>query len=296
MPWILALAARAQEPPAPPAPSLEEQYPVSFPGQCRPGQANFDLEVMYSEGRYKEGLAACEQRLATAPSAELYWMKARFLYEVGEQFERDDPSVDKDAHYQKMLDAADDGLALSPGDPHLRFARGIAMGRLGTTRGVLRSLFMAKDIESDWLAVATHPSYQYASIGGLELLPCDGYHALGIYYRLVPDWWIVQVLAGTRGDLQKSLSFHQKAVACKPDEPANWLELGVTQLCLGQRGDEAMLAAGRVSLKKAQGLSADSVRRRIDVRNAGRLLADESMACEYSRDGQQDLDEQNLEK
>lgn len=288
----------ADEPAAEPEPpSLAEQYPVEFPGQCTPDGDNFDLEILYYESRYQEGLALAEKRLAEAPTAQLYWMKARFLYEIGEQFERDDPSIDKEAHYQKMLDASDAGLALAPGDLHLRFARGIAMGRLGTTRGVLRSLFMAKDVESDWLAVANSKTWTYSSIGGRELLPCDAQHAIGIYYRLVPDWWIIQVLAGTRGDLHKSVNWHTKAVSCKSNEPANWLELGVTQLCLGQREkDEAMLEAGRASLRKAQSLHAENPRMKIDVRNAGRVLADESMACEYSRDGQQDLDESKLKK
>lgn len=303
---LLALtAAFAQESPPDPVPSGVEEapaegtaaatYPMLFPYQCKEGEPNYDLEVMYFEQDYRAGLAEADSRLASAPTAQLYWMKARFLFEIGELFERDDPSIDKEAHYQKMLDAADAGLRLAPGDPHLRFARGIANGRLGTTRGILSSLFLADDVEDDWLAVAKSSTFQYSSIGGRELLPCDAYHALGIYYRLVPDWWIVQALAGTRGDLNKSLSWHQKAVQCKSKEVVNWLELGVTQLCLGQKqGDESMLQAGRDSLRKAQGLPAESARAKIDVRNAGRVLADESMACEYSRDGQQDLDENKL--
>lgn len=289
---LLALAAFAQETPAEPA---AETYPLLYPYQCKEGEPNYDIEVDYYTGNYKVGLAKVDERLASSPSAQLYWMKARFLFEMGELFERDDPTMNKEAYYQKMLDVTEQGLAVAPGDLHLRFARGIAMGRLGTTRGVLSSLFMADDIESDWLAVAKSTSFQYASIGGAEHLPCDAYHALGIFYRLVPDWWIVQALAGTRGDLNKSLTWHQKAVQCKGSVPTNWLELGVTQLCLGQdTGDEAMLEAGRASLRKAQALGADSPRMKIDVRNAGRVLADESMACEYSRDGQQDLDESKL--
>ncbi len=272
-------------------------WPLLYPFQCKEGEPNFDLEVMYYEGKARDGLAEVDRRLAAAPTSQLYWMKARFLYEIGELVERTDESMDKEAHYQKMLDTTEKGLALAPGDLHLRFARGIAMGRLGTTRGILSSLFMADDVEADWLAVANSTTWQYASLGGREVLPCDAWHALGIFYRLVPDWWIVQALAGTRGDLEKSLSYHTKATTCKPAEAANWLERGVTELCLGQRDDDAaMLAAGRASLKKAQSLPAETGRAKIDVRNAGRVLADESLACEYSRDGQQDLDESKLKQ
>lgn len=280
--------------PAPAAPAAEV-YPIAFEGQCTPDDPHFDLEVLFHEGRYDEGLALARKRLAEKADKDLYWMAARFMFEVGERFQRDDGSVDKEAWYREMLDLCEAGLAMAPGDPHLRFARGVAMGRLGTTRGVLSSLFMAKDVESDWLAVAHHPTFRYASIGGEEELPCDAYHALGIYYRLVPDWWIVQVLAGTRGDLEQSLAWHRKAVDCGPDNVQNWKELGVTELCIGQKkGDEAMLAAGKASLQKVTTLRADTARSKVDVRHAQMLLRDPSLACEYSRDGQQDLDEDKL--
>lgn len=282
---------------APAEPTLAEKYPIEFPGQCSPEDRHFDIEILYYEGRFDEGLAEVERRLAADPSdKDLYWMKARFIFEIGERFDRKDTSIDKVAYYEGMLATVEKGLALAPGDPHLRFARGIAMGRLGTTRGILSSLFMAKTVEQDWLSVAEHPTFRYASLGGHELLPCDAYHSLGIYYRLVPDWWIVQVLAGTRGDLNKALSWNQKSVKCKPDEVQNWKELGATQLCLGTRGDAAMLEAGKASLRHALTLKAHNERARIDLDHCRKMIDDPSLACEYSRDGQQDLDESKLQK
>lgn len=273
----------------------EGEYPVLYPGQCTPDQPHFDLEVMYHEGRHQDGIEACDTRIAEAPNKDLYWLKARFMYEVGERFQRTDTTIDKEAFYQQMLDTVEQGLELAPNDPHLRFARGVAMGRLGTTRGVLSSLFMAKDVERDWLAVASS-DWRYASLGGHEVLPCDAYHALGIYYRLVPDWWIVQVLAGTRGDLDKSLAFNEKSIACKPKEIQNWKELAATQLCIGtKRGDEDMIAEGKRSAEKAAALKATTDKQRTDQKHALMLRDDPSLACEYSRDGQQDLDQKKLE-
>ena len=281
----------------PPAPEPATEWPVLFPGQCTPDDPHFDLELLYYEGKNAEGLAKADELLKTAPDKDLYWLKARFMYEIGERFQRTDASIDKEAHYQAMLDTAEAGLKLDPKEPHLLFARGVAMGRLGTTRGVLSSLFMAKSIETDWLAVAQNPTWKYSSLGGVEMLPCDAYHALGIYYRLVPDWWIVQVLSGTRGDLDKSLAWNEKAARCKPNEVENWKESGATQLCIGQkRNDPAMTAAGIASLKKCQSLPAPRERQKIDVKHCGNLIADPSLACEYSRDGQQDLDENKLKQ
>ena len=110
---------------------------------------------------------------------------------------------------------------------------------------------MAKDVERDWLAVANQSTWHYSSLDGAEMLPCDVYHGLGIFYRLVPDWWIVQVLAGTRGNLQESLRFNRLSTECKPKEIQNWKELAATQYCLYTKNDDpAMRAAGDRSVAR----------------------------------------------
>jgi hypothetical protein len=128
------------------------------------------------------------------------------------------------------------------------------------------------------------------------MLPCDTFHALGIYYRLVPDAWIVQAIAGTKGDLNKSMTYNLKSTQCKPDEIENWKELGATELCIGEkRNDTAMVAQGVKALQKALTLPTPTDRNKIDRKHVQMLLDDHSLACGYSRDGQQDLDEKKLQ-
>jgi hypothetical protein len=251
---------------------------------------------MYAAKQYREGLTTTRQRIASTPDdADLYWLAARFIYEVGELSDRDS-DVDKLGLYTEMLALCEKGLKVSPGNPHLLFARGIANGRIGTTRGVLASLFLAKSIETDWLAVTTS-DYVYSSIENAEMMPCDTYQALGIFYRLVPDWWIVQVLAGTRGDLDKSLELLEKADTCGPNRMGVVKELAVTQLCIGtKRNDDAMLAKGKANVRRYMSLPAVNDKRRIDHKHGQMLLDDPDMACEYSRDGQQDMDKAKLDK
>ena len=268
-----------------------------LPGQVDASSPHYELEVAYGEAKSLSAFQQLEQRidglLAEAKGdADLYWMKARAMFEQGELIDRD-AGVDMVAHYQEMADAADTGLELRPNDPHLRFARGIALARLGTTKGVLSSLFLARDVEADWL-VATQCSY--ASVGQDEVLPNDAYQALGVFYRLVPDWWIVQVIAGTRGDLDKSLEMHEKATAGRPSIDS-LKELGVTELCIAEtRDDEAMRARAMKTFARALSMPAQTEKNRIDHDHIGKLEADPSMACEYSRDGQQDLDKKKLAK
>jgi len=136
----------------------------------------------------------------------------------------------------------------------------------------------------------------YSSIGGEEQLPCDIYHGLGIFYRLVPDSFIVKLLAGTKGDLKKSLDYHMKSNTTCPGRISPNKELAATQICLGLRSrDEALILEGKASLERVLTIEATSDKDRLDHRHVTLMLEDPKMACGYSRDGQQDLDTDPLE-
>jgi len=156
---------------------------------------------------------------------------------------------------------------------------------------------MAQDIENDWLAAA-NSGYKYSAPNGKEMMPCDVYQALGIFYRLVPESWIVGLIAGTRGDLDKSVQYTKQANSCGGGKIIRQLkEYGVSQICYGQRrGDDASVAAGIKTLEKMVKQTPRSATEKIDVKHGATLIADPDLACEYSRDGQQDLDESKLEK
>lgn len=276
-------------------PSVADDRPG--PGDVHPGMPHYDLEVLYGEAKITEGLALARKKLAGNPGdPQLYRHVVRFLFETGELVQRDDKSMDKVALYKEMYDLTNKALELDPGNAHLLFNRGIALGRLSTTRGVLSSLMNLKGVEDDWLAAAAAP-YRYQALEGAEELPCDTYLTLGIFYRLVPDWWIVGVLAGTRGDLDKSLAWHEKANACRPNRIRSLKELGVTQLCIGvTREQPAMIERGRATLTHMRTLPKAHTHSEIDKEHALTLIKNPELACEYSRDGQQELDREKLEQ
>jgi hypothetical protein len=269
---------------------------VDYPGVVTPDDKWWELEVLYDQGEIEKGLARTKEFRQQFPDdPDLIWHQIRFMFEIGELVPRNSKTFDKIAWYQEMIALANRGLEIAPGQGHLLFARGIAVGRLGTTKGVLASLGTVKAIEADWQATAAS-GYKYSSIGGQEVLPCDAWLTLGIFYRLVPDWWIVQVMAGIRGDLHKSLEYAEKADQCTPNRIISTKELGVTQLCLGQKThDPAMQALGMNTL--ARGLSIPTFNDKtdaVDIEHIKLLLAQPDLACAYSRDGQQDLDRAKL--
>jgi len=289
-------APEPSETPAEPSTPAVPSYP-DLPGTPSTDSPHFDLEVLYYQQEYDKGLAIARERIAANPQDPApYWMLGRFLFEMSETYRKDDTSVNKMAVYTEMRDAAETALKVDPENTHALFARGIANARLGTTRGVLASLWSAKGIERDWMQVANDPK-RYSSLGGNEMLPCDANLALGIFYRLVPDWFIVQVLAGTRGDLDKSLMYLQRAVDVCPGRIGPTKELGVTQLCIGERrADDGMTAAGKATLQEVLRLTPQNDTDELDLKHSQMLLGAPGLSCEYSRDGQQDLDRSELEQ
>lgn len=262
-----------------------------------PTDPHYDLEVLYHDRDFDTGLKLAKEQLAAHPDdTDLYWHVVRFMFEMGEKIPRTDKSFDKLAWYQEMIDLSNAGLAKKPGDPHLLFARGLSLGRYGTTRGVLSSLFLVDDVESDWLA-AVNSGYSYRSLGNEEVMPCDVEDGLGIFYRLVPDSWIVEKLTGTKGDLAKSVDWLKKSDACMPGRIPVVKELGVAEICYGQRhDDEASVHQGMATLARAAGMAPSGPNDKVDLGHIAMLLGDPSQACAYSRDGQQDLDEKRLAK
>ena len=265
------------------------------PGLVTESSPHYDLEVLYDQGRMDEGLERAQAQLAQHPEdVDLYWHTARFMFEVGERFDRTDKSIDKVAWYENMVHIFERGLRRDPTNAHLLFGLGIAKGRLGTTKGVLASLFMAKDVEAAWLKTVSS-SYRYSSIRGQEQLPCDAYLCLGIFYRLVPDSFIVELIGGTRGSLSKSISNLERSDRCGPGRIGTLKELGISQLCKGEKSkDDALVVAGRSTLLRARALPPEGDTDVTDIRHIDMLLANPKLACGYSRDGQQDLDEEKL--
>jgi Flp pilus assembly protein TadD len=249
------------------------------------------LEAHYANDRHDEGLREAKALLTAHPDdVELLALYARFLYEEGERHKRDG-AFDKRGLYKEMVRALSRARALAPTDARVGWGLGIAKARLGTTQGVLSSLSMAKEIESLWLEAA-RSDVRYVSLNGEEKLPCDAFLTLGVFYRLIPDWWIVEVVAGTRGDVDKALTWLRKANQCAPEAVRTHKELGVGLLCAAERkGDPALVEEARQAFGKGLAIAPRFHTERIDHQDMRRLIATTKGACGYSRDGQQTLDE-----
>jgi hypothetical protein len=255
-----------------------------------PADKHYDIELAYHEGRYGEGLAIARSRLGPNPEdTDLYWMTVRFMYQLGEA-RRDAAQKEKLAWYNEMVRVAREGLRRKPDDPHLEFALGISLARLGTTRGVLSSLKFAAEVQQAWTHAAAS-DLRYSSLGGEEIVPCHVQLSLGVFYRLIPDSAVVQLLSGVRGDLDASIRYLESSNQCAPDQVGTLKELGAAYACKASRtGDAAWTDKANAVWTQATSVPSTRPTDPIDRDHIARLQRQPDLACSYSRDKQQELD------
>ncbi len=230
--------------------------------------------------------------------AEIYWRLARNIYDRIESLPRAErpPKPERIRQYEKMIQLTDKCIELDPNDGNCWLWKGIGLGRRGTTKGILNSLADIDELEKYWKkAEELKPTYR-AEDGSANALG-DIYNALGQFYRVVPDWWIIKVLFGTRGDISKSVEYQRKAVALESERIEYNKELGVSLICYGQKKkDPKAIEEGKKYLKKVLELPVHKPSDRVDKKHSKILLENPDLACTYSRDAQQVVSKEEFEK
>ena len=115
--------------------------------------------------------------------------------------------------------------------------------------------------------------------------------AASAFYRVVPDWPLVDLAIGVRGNKERALDYIERAVAISPMRIDYQVEHGVVLTCIGvERGDAAVLARGTRGAPARAHDAAPARHGRASIRRMRRLLLERpELACGYSRDGFIDL-------
>ena len=256
-------------------------------------------EKLWMGCKYDDSDKAIDQALAKCPKlGELYWRKARNLYDRVESLPRD-KRPDKQASiniYNQIISLSEKCISLSPNDGLCYHWKGVGLGRRGSTKGVLNSLGDLRELENTYeKAESLHPTYRAEN--GVGDAMGDIYTARGQIYRVVPDWFILKTLFGARGDIAKSVDYQRKAVKQVPQRIEYNKELGVSLICYGQKEkDPKAIAEGKEYLKKIANLPVLKESDKVDKEHALQLLKDPDLACGYSRDAQQVQSKEEFEK
>ncbi len=253
-----------------------------------------ESEKLWADNQFDESDKRLDEVMKSCPKlAEPYWRKGRNIYERLESFDRDQKPEKKELIrlYMEVETFADKCTELDKKDGHCWLWKGVGIGRRGTTQGVLKSLFMASDVEDAWVK-ADSLGLTYRSEDGTSNAKCGVSYALGMFYRVVPEWlchFPLKQIVGTCGDLKKSIEYQRSAIACDPNAIDINKELAVSLLCHGQKYNQPEeIEEAKKILVDLQSLPETRVFDKIDKEHARMLLADISLACGYQRDKQQE--------
>jgi len=261
-----------------------------------------EAEQLWDDHQFNESDKRLDEAIKLCPKlAEAYWRRGRNIYDRLEAIPRDQ-KPEKDElirQYTELESYADKCIESDENNANCWLWKGVGIGRRGTTQGVLKSLFMASDVENAWLK-ADDLGLTYRSKGDKKISKCGNSYALGMFYRVVPEWLCLfpfKQIVGTCGDLNKSVQWQRKALACRPETIEYNKELAVSLLCHGQKYDKPEeIEEAKKLLISLQSLPEIMPFDKIDKEHAKMLLADTSIACGYQRDKQQEQSQEAYEK
>jgi tetratricopeptide (TPR) repeat protein len=249
----------------------------------------------YYLGKYEfvKSLKACELALKFKPEDSLvHALMCLNYYEIAEQLnvKISEEKALKKRTYDQMAKIAEAGIKHAPHRGECYFMRGLAHARLSTTNGIIYSLFMAKGIEQDWLKSLQYPC-EYTTPNG-ENLFASSHLALGSYYRLCPAFFLLTLIFGISGDLDKSVDYCKKAFQLDPTRIEIAKEYGISLITRGlNKKDDNDIEKGRELLNMVFSLPYRLKTDPVDVAHSKMLLNDISLCPGYSRDQQQDISE-----
>jgi hypothetical protein len=230
-----------------------------------------------------------EAAVGTPRRAEAFWKVARNLWRHAESLPIDSKQ-ERLVFFERANTWATRGLKVDPDCAECMLWKFSAMGRIGTTRGVLSSLRSAPEMR-DLLVrgIELQPTHQddltNSTLGNL-------YYAGAVFYRIVPDWALLGWTLGVKGDLDTSLEMIEHAVAISDTRIDYQVEKGAILLCMAdKRSSEDASGRGRGVLNRALTLEQRIGTDAIDIEHARVLLREPENACGYSRDGWIEVDD-----
>ena len=250
-----------------------------------------------SRSRLERHIEIIEKTLQKHPKwVDGLWILACETFQLGSSYTKEEEQPFGREILLKGQKATEACLSLDPENPICKFFLASAMAKIGTIDGVLASISAAERVKDLWQDVTKSP-YNIQFTPAISMQGAVRY-ALGIFYRLVPDYVALEWMYGVKGDLEKSVSFHQKSLAIDdPRLPCSNLMLGAALLCLSEtQMDDGMEEQGEKT--RADGLSyleiaqksegSFSVNSAMCKKDALMLMQRPQDACSYSMAGQQE--------
>ena len=218
-----------------------------------------------------------------------YWQFAAASFEQASSYndEKDHPKAR--AILVKGQSATEKCLKVEPKNPLCKFFKGSMIAKIASIDGIFSALREAENVEKLWLEAA-NSGYDYKFQPNISMQGSVRY-ALGLFYRLVPDFYLVELFFNVRGNIEKSIVYHRGSVKVDGENSCNMLMLSVAMICKEEGSKQTKIGQeGFAWLDKTATNKAPTPPLKICKSDAVKIKADPTMSCGYTMAKQQETD------
>jgi hypothetical protein len=183
-----------------------EMYPVDFqpmekyPEQAKEWKANKEqyANSVMPEPVMKRQLELIEHMSSNEPAwLDGQWMVADMAFQLGGSYTEEKDLPFARSVFARGQKSAEKCIAKKPNHPICQLFLGAMIGKIASIDGIFSSLKKAKQVETLWLGVVNSKyNYRFAESSSLQ---GNARYALGMFYRLIPDFFLMSWLFDVRG-------------------------------------------------------------------------------------------------
>ena len=219
-----------------------------------------------------------------------YWLHGSESFILGSSYpsEKDFPKAR--AILQNGLEKIKVCLSIAKDHMLCRFFYGSLLAKIASIDGIFASLKHGRTIRDSFQQV-TEAQYNLQFRPNVSLMGAAHY-GLGLFYRLVPDIFLVDWIWGIRGDLEKSISLHKKAVTYDQGNPCSLLMLSVAQLCkYHHQKEHSEFKSALKTLDRIQSITPIDTPQEVCVSESFKIKQTPSRTCGYTQAKYQEEEE-----
>lgn len=211
---------------------LDQKPFLKFPNkymEFRKLHNKFQVEPLTRE-EHKKRLEILESILKSEPQwLDGYWLHGSESFILGSSYpaEKDYPIARK--ILSSGLGKVETCLERDPKHMMCLFFKGSLLAKIASIDGIFASLKHGGTIR-DAFKLAAESSYNFQFRPNVSMKGAAHY-GLGLFYRLVPDNFLIDWIWGIRGNLDRSIELHEAAISYDKSNPCSLLMLSVALLC-----------------------------------------------------------------
>ena len=211
-----------------------------------------------------------------------YWLHGSESFILGSSYpdEKDFPKAR--IILSKGLERIESCLKKAPDHMLCKFFQGSLLAKIASIDGIFASLKHGKTIRDAFYAV-TKSDYNLKFRPNVSLKGA-AFYGLGLFYRLVPDIFLIDWIWGIRGNIDHSIELHKTATEFDKYNPCSLLMLSVAQLCRYHDEDgHPEYKSAMIGLDRAQKITPIDNPQAVCVRESYKIQVNPSRTCGYTQ-------------